>query len=822
MKLKLISIFCMTALISIYSQPFPNLNSSEIKLGLMKLNVLGTVLYVGAHPDDENTAVISYLAKGELLRTAYLSVTRGDGGQNLIGPEQSEQLGVIRTQELLEARKIDGGKQFFTRALDFGYSKSPAETFKIWNKNTILSDVVWIVRKFKPDVIIARFPETGEGGHGHHTASAILASEAFDLANNPSAFPEQLKYVTIWQPKRIFWNAWVKTLENKKINTAELPTINVGEYNPLLGKSYTEISALSRSMHKSQGFGASATRNNLLNHFVLLKGDLVKKDLFEEIDFTWNRVEGGEEIQKLIDKTISEFDDENPSASISDLAAIYTKIKNLEDEYWKEVKLAEVKELIRSCAGIWIEGIGTDEYAALGDQIKVQTSIVNRSSENFILKSISVNNETKKIENGSLKNGEMFTSDFVIHIPDDSKISNPYWLINEHSTGSFAVDDQTMIGLPESTAPFNCNFTVEIYGEEIEFSVPLYKRITDPVDGELYSQVKIAPPAVINIEKDLYFFNGTSSKEIKVTVQTFKDNLSGKIFFNINNGWKIEPAAIDFYDMNKNQKKDFFIKITPNQSAFQSEITAKVSIDGREYTKQIIRKQYKHIMPQTIFQDSKALLQSYDLTKTKLKKIGYISGSGDLIPNFLSDLGFDVVIFDDKQFNQNQLNQYDAIITGIRAYNTRDELAAFQKELFKYVENGGTLISQYNTTAQLILSPGIFPLKISHDRVTDENSAVKIINKNHKIFNYPYKITEDDFKGWIQERGLYFPAEWDEKYETLLSMNDDGENEKLSSILYAKYGKGTFVYTGLSFFREIPAGVEGAIKLFINILHAGT
>ncbi|MCZ7611023.1 MAG: PIG-L family deacetylase [Ignavibacterium sp.] len=822
MKIKLISIFCMTALISIYSQPFPNLNSSEIKLGLMKLNVLGTVLYVGAHPDDENTAVISYLAKGKLLSTAYLSVTRGDGGQNLIGPEQSEQLGVIRTQELLEARKIDGGKQFFTRALDFGYSKSPAETFKIWNKNTILSDVVWIVRKFKPDVIISRFPETGEGGHGHHTASAILASEAFDLANDPGAFPEQLKYVTIWQPKRIFWNAWVKTLENKKINTAELPTINVGEYNPLLGKSYTEISALSRSMHKSQGFGASATRNNLLNHFVLLKGDSVKKDLFEGIDFTWNRVEGGEEIQKLIDKTISEFDDENPSASISDLAAIYAKIKNLEDEYWKEVKLAEVKELIRSCAGIWIEGIGTDEYAALGDQIKIQTSIVNRSSENFILKSISVNNETKKIENGSLKNGEMFTSDFVIHIPDDSKISNPYWLINEHSTGSFAVDDQTMIGLPESTAPFNCNFTVEIYGEEIEFSVPLYKRITDPVDGELYSQVKIAPPAVINIEKELYFFNGTSSKEIKVTVQSFKDNLSGKVFFNMNNGWKIEPAAIDFYDMNKNQQKDFFIKITPNQSAFQSEITAKISIGGREYTKQIIRKQYKHIMPQTIFQNSKALLQSYDLTKTKLKKIGYISGSGDLIPNFLSDLGFDVVTFDDKQFNQNQLDQYDVIITGIRAYNTRDELAAFQKELFKYVENGGTLISQYNTTAQLILSPGIFPLKISHDRVTNENSVVKIINKDHKIFNYPYKITEDDFKGWIQERGLYFPAEWDEKYETLLSMNDDGENEKLSSILYAKYGKGTFVYTGLSFFREIPAGVEGAIKLFINILHAGT
>lgn len=821
MKLKLIAIFCMTTLISIYSQPNPNLSSSEIRLALNKLNVLGSVLYIGAHPDDENTAVISYLAKGKMLRTAYLSITRGDGGQNLIGSEQSEQLGVIRTQELLEARKIDGGEQFFTRALDFGYSKSPDEAFKIWNKNKILSDVVWIVRKFRPDVIIARFPTTGEGGHGHHTASAILASEAFNLANDPNAFPEQLKYISIWQPKRIFWNAWPQTLENKKIDLTKLPVINVGEYNPLLGKSYTEISALSRSMHKSQGFGSSATRNNMLNYFVLLKGDSVKQDLFEGIDLSWKRIEGGDEIEKLIKKAINEYDAENPSALISDLIPIYTKIKNLKDEYWKKVKLAEVKELIRSCGGIWIEAISNDEYYALGDQIKIQASIVNRSSENFILKNISINDEFHKAENTPLKKGEMFSYDFDIHIPDDLNISNPYWLRKKLEAGSFVVDDQTLIGLPESKAPFTCNFTVEIYGETIDFSVPLYKRITDPVDGELYSQVKISPPAVINIEKDLYFFNGYSSKDIKVTVQSFKDNLSGKILFNINNSWKIEPETIDFSDMKKNQKKDYFIKVTPSQSSDKSEIIAKVLIDNKEYSKKIIRKQYKHIMPQTIFQESKAVLQSYDLTKSKLKKIGYIPGSGDLIPDFLSDLEFDVIVFDDKQFSQNQLEQYDVIITGIRAYNTRDELSAFQKELFKYVENGGTLISQYNTTAQLILNPGIYPLKISHDRVTDENSPVKILNKDHKVFNFPYKITEDDFKGWIQERGLYFPNEWDSKYETLLSMNDNGESEKLSSLLYTKYGKGTFAYTGLSFFREIPAGVEGAIKLFINILHSG-
>ena len=821
MKLKLIAIFCFTAFISIHSQPKPSLSASEIKLALNKLKVLGSVLYVAAHPDDENTAVISYMAKGKMLRTGYLSITRGDGGQNLIGPEQSEQLGVIRTQELLEARKIDGGEQFFTRAVDFGYSKSADETFEIWDKDKILSDVVWAIRKFRPDVIITRFPTTGQGGHGHHTASAILALEAFDLANDPDAYPEQLNYLSTWQPKRIFWNAWAPALQNLNIDITKIPTINVGEFNPLLGKSYTEISALSRSMHKSQGFGSSAVRNNLLNHFLILNGDSVNSDLFEGIDISWNRIEGGAEIEGLINQAINTFNDENPAASIERLVSIYKKINSVKDEYWKNVKLNEIKELIRSCSGIWIEAISDDEFAALNDTLKVKTAIVSRSQNDFILKQVSINGNNKIIPNGYLKNGEMISQNFDIFIPEDSKVANPYWLDKQHAVGNSFIDDQTLIGTPESEPSFNCTFAIEIFGEVIDFNVPLYKRVTDPVDGETYRLVKIAPPVVINIEKDLYYFNGSSPKEIKLILKSFKNDLSGKIDLSINSGWKTEPGIIDFSGLKKNQKKEYLIKVTPNISSGKSELTAKVLVDDTEYKMSITQIEYKHFLPQTIFSECKAGLESFNFEYDGVNKIGYIMGSGDKIPDFLTDIGFDVYMLDDKNFNSNHLDQFDVIITGIRAYNTRDELNVFHKELIKYVENGGTVISQYNTTGDLILNPGIYPIKLSRDRVTDENSEVKILNKDHTVFNHPMKITEEDFEGWIQERGLYFPNEWDAKYEALLSMNDKGENPKSGSLLFLKYGKGTFIYTGLSFFRQIPAGVEGAIKLFINLIHSG-
>ncbi|MBK7630169.1 MAG: PIG-L family deacetylase [Ignavibacteriales bacterium] len=815
-------LFLMVASVHILSQPLPSMSSSEIKLALNKLDVLGSVLYFAAHPDDENTSLISYLAKGKLMRTGYLAMTRGDGGQNLIGTEQSDQLGVLRTQELLEARRRDGGEQFFTRAIDFGYSKSSEETFEFWDKEKVLSDVVWVIRNFRPDIIITRFPTTGQGGHGHHTASAILAVEAFNLANDPKAFTDQLKYVNTWQPKRVFWNAWLPALQNSNIDLSEIPSLNLGEYNSLLGMSYTEISALSRSMHKSQGFGASGIRNNILNYFSLLKGDSVRNDIFEGIDLSWDRVEGGNEIHSSIQKTITEFDDENPAASLDNLFLIREKILRLKDEYWKDVKLKEITELIRSCAGIWIEAISDNEFVSVGDTLNLKASIINRSEKDLTLNKVSVDLfDNKQVDNLILNNGELNSYDLKFFIPENTPISQPYWLQNGHNVGMYNVSDQNLIGWPEEKSKLICDFIVSYKNQSINFSIPIYNRINDPVDGEVYKPVVITPPVTVTLEKEIYFLSNKDEKEIKVTVQSFKNSVNGKINLNCSGGWKVFPNQIDFQIDKKNQKINFYVKVSPSSNGSNSELTANVIIDNKTYTKSPTRIDYKHILPQTIFYDSKAKLELFNFEKDVINKIGYIVGSGDKIPDFLSDLGFDVTLLDDKHFGSNNLNQYDVIITGIRAYNTVDNLALFHSELVKYVEQGGTLISQYNTTGDLVVEPGVYPLKISRDRVTDEKSKVDILIGEHQIFNKPFKITTDNFNGWIQERGLYFPNEWDKNYTALLSMNDKGETPKTGSLLITKYGKGTFVYTGLSFFREIPAGVEGAIKLFVNILYSG-
>ena len=804
-----------------FAQPKSDLNSAEIKLALVKLDVLGSVLYIAAHPDDENTAAISYFTKGMKLRTGYLALTRGDGGQNLIGPEQGEQLGVIRTQELLEARKRDGGEQFFTRAIDFGYTKSPTETFEFWDKEKILSDVVWVIRKFRPDVIITRFPPTGEGGHGHHTASAILASEAFDLAGKSDAFPEQLKFVKTWQPKRILWNAWLPALQNQKAETSGIISLNLGEFNPLLGKSYTEISALSRSMHKSQGFGASGVRNDLINYFKLLKGDSVSTEMFEGIDLSWKHVDEGNEIHELIKSASKNFDYENPAASLDNLFSIYEKIKSIKDEYWKEVKLKEITEIIRSCAGIWIEAITNDQYVAVGDTLQVKTSIINRSNSELSLSKIDLNFLDKASEfSEPLKKGESISNSFKLYIPATTEISQPYWLKNTHGIGMFEIKDQQHAGLPEEESKLQCTFTVSYKNHSIDFTIPIYNRMTDPVDGEVYKPVIITPPLTINIEKDIYFFSSNDPKEIKVTVQVFKNDLSGKLIFESDNGWKAEPNKYEFKLSSKNQKKEFYVKIIPSANNSNSYLKVKAQIGNETYSKSITRIEYKHFLPQTIFYDTEAKLESFAFQKDGIRKIGYITGSGDKIPEFLTDLGFDITLMNEKHFNANDINQYDVIITGIRAYNTQENLAVFQKDLNRYVEHGGTLVSQYNTSGNLLSQPGVIPLQLSRDRVTDENSAVDILDVNNQIFNKPFKISKKDFENWIQERGLYFPSEWDSKYIPLLSMNDKGESPKQGSLLVTKYGKGTFVYTSLSFFRQIPVGVEGAIKLFINLLYS--
>jgi len=818
---KLLFLFSLISLL-IYPQPNKVMSASEIKLALKKLNVLGSILYIGAHPDDENTAFLTYCSSEKLLRTGYLSLTRGDGGQNLIGNEQAELLGVIRTEELLQARKMDGAEQFFTRAIDFGYTKSPEETLKFWDKEKILSDVVWVIRKFKPDVIVTRFPITGEGRHGQHTASAILALEAFRLAGDPGAFPEQLEFVTPWQPKRIYWNGWTPAFNSMDISTDTLIFVNLGSYNPLFGKSYTEISEESRSMHKSQGFGFEAWRGNYLNYFLYMDGDKASNNLFNDIEISWRRINGTDKIGKLLKEAEQNFDEEIPSAIIPLLANAYSLMNRLDDNYWVQVKSRELLQIIKSCAGFWVEAIVDDKVFTLGEKVKVSTAIVNRSGLNFILEGVHVTYQTNdSLLNKHLQKGEIISLEKEIQIPENVQITQPHWL-KEKSTGNiFIIEDQLMRDLPINPPPLLAHFRVSLDNNKFIFTTPVLSRERVPTKGEVYYPVSIAPPVTVNFESNLYLFASIEKREVRLIIKNLKGNSSGKLSLIAPDGWIIEPSEIDFESINKNDEKQIIIYVTPSAEIDEAIIKAELTVDDKTYNNSFVTIDYDHIPLQTVFPQSKAKLVRLDDVQKIVNTIGYIEGSGDKIPYYLKELGFNVVYLKDEDLSNGNLDAYDVIIAGIRAYNTNKRMNIYQDKLMEYVYNGGTYIVQYNTLGKKYAEPGPYELKISRDRVTEENAKVKLLNPNHSLLNFPNRITEKDFEGWIQERGLYFPDEWDDSYEPLLEMNDQGESPKQGSVLYTEYGNGVFIYTGLSFFRELPVGVPGAYKLFINMISAG-
>jgi LmbE family N-acetylglucosaminyl deacetylase len=804
------------------TQPAKTYNTAEIKLALKKLSTLGSVLYIGAHPDDENTAYLSYCSSGKLLRTGYLSLTRGGGGQNLIGDEQGDLLGVIRTQELLQAREIDGAEQFFSRAVDFGYTKSPQETFKFWNKEELLSDVVWVIRKFKPDVIVTRFPVTGEGRHGQHTASAILALEAFELAGDSNAFTDQLKYVDVWSTKRIYWNAWNRALQQMNVDPDTLININLGAYNNLLGKSYTEISAVSRTMHKSQGFGDSGWRANYLNYFKHMGGANAEDNLFSDIDITWKRINGSEEVSSLINKAINEFNDENPAEIIPILIEAYKQVNELSNEYWSQLKAREILNLIRACAGIWIEAVTNERILTPGSSLTVNAGIVNRSDLPFNLEGIHITHQTEdSIINKLLLKGNFTEIEKKILLPYEMDNFQPYWLKDERTGSMYNIQDQSLRGTPENRSPLQAHFRVSINDTKLVFNTPVLYRINDPTRGEVYSPVVIAPPITVNFENILYLFHSNNAKQLTVTLKNYTEKSSGNLKFYAPGSWNIEPAEIDFSFTRKNEEKQFVLNITPPPGESQDEVTAELLIGEKIYSTSSANIRYDHIPLQTVFPTAKANLVKLDIGARVVKKIGYINGSGDKIPDYLRELGFAIELLSDVDLSNGSLSEYDAIVAGIRAYNTNDRMEFYQAKLLEYVKSGGTYIVQYNTLGKSYADPGPYELKISRDRVTEEDAVVKILSPDHPLMNFPNKISEKDFDGWIQERGLYFPSEWDDEYEALFEMNDIDESPKRGSLLYTEYGDGIFIYTGLSFFRELPAGVPGAYRLFVNLISAG-
>jgi LmbE family N-acetylglucosaminyl deacetylase len=812
-----------------FSQRPAKPNSVEIYNQIQKLNFLGSVLYIAAHPDDENTRLISYLSNEKKARTVYLSLTRGDGGQNLIGPELRELLGVIRTQELIEARKIDGGEQLFSRANDFGFSKNPDETLQIWDKDQVMSDVIWAIRKFQPDVIINRFDHRSPGTtHGHHTASAMLSFDAFDMANDKTVFPNQLSLVTTWQPKRLFFNTswWFYGSKEKfeKSDKSNLSKLQTGVYYQSVGKSNQEIAALSRSCHQSQGFGNTGTRGEEDEYLELLKGENItdKTNLFEGIDTSWNRVNGGNAIGEILNAVEKNFDFKNPSASIQELVKAYNLIQKLDNQHWKTVKTEEIKKIIAACSGLYLEAVAESQSVTTGNSIKVKLEAINRSSVPMKWKSTNSFPENEEdFISIDLKNNTLYNNSLTLEVPDNVNYTSPYWLKEKGMVGMYRVDEQQNIGIPDVLRQAKVAFEIEINGVTIPFERYIVYKYNDDVKGEVYQPLDVIPAVTSAITEKVYVFNSSKSQTVTVKIKAGKENVNGKIELEIPTNWSVSPKEIPFKLTKKDEEQLAVFSVSPSKEASEIVIKSKITVDNQVFDNEKIEINYSHIYKQIVLKPSEAKAFKVDI-KIKYEKIAYIMGAGDEVPKSLKQMGYEVEIIKPEEISATRLLNFDVVMTGIRAYNTVSELAFKQSILLDFVKNGKTMIVQYNTLDDLV-TPTIAPylLKISRDRVTEENAEVRFLAPEHPILNYPNKITESDFNGWKQEQGLYYPNEWDKNFTAILSANDKGEKPKDGAILVAKYGKGNYIYTGLSFFRELPEGVIGAYRLMANMISIG-
>lgn len=810
-------------------------HAAEILHRMQKLNVLGSVLYIVAHPDDENTRLIAWLANGKKVRTGNLSLTRGDGGQNLIGPELGDALGIIRTQELLEARRIDGGEQFFTRAVDFGFSKNAAESFEKWGKQEVLSDVVRVIRMFRPDIIITRFAPDRSAGHGHHEASAILAEEAFDLAGDPKAFPEQLgQGLEVWQPRRLFFNGstwWKKDLAEIAKNDPDWFTVDVGGYDPLLGLSYTEIAGRSRSMHKSQGFGAAETRGEMLEYLKLVKGDRPRtKDIFEGIDMTWGRVKGGSPIGQMIDRMIASYDLTQPSKSLDQLRKVgYEMDETLGGDdkplsmisIWEHKRGYQQMQLELDCMGAAFEVLADASIFSEADSIRLTTNAIQRSTP-LPNMTLAVHPLTDNLDKAGL---EFQTSKRLVLKPSRWVIE-PFWLSKPHNDlyviPAIDVGTPNQKALPVSIAP--ANFTPT---EDWIFNGVLMYKWVDRVAGERIRPVYVTPVASVIPKSDVLIARG-GPQSITVEVEALTDSLTGQLNVTLPEGWGTTKDLKLVNIAKRNERQRFTYQLIPGDKAKPGAVKFTFSGPKGSADRTLHEIDYPHIMPQVYYTPAEVKLVPLEV-KTTAKRVGYVKGAGDEVPQALELLGVVVEFIEPSTAKLEELRKYDAIVTGIRAYNATKGMKELHPLLLQYVKEGGTLIVQYNTTPRFAVSGvedfqidpstlGPHPFKITRDRVTVEEAPPTFLDPKHPLLNTPNTITAQDFEGWVQERGLYFAGDLGDKYTPLIAWNDPGEQPLTGGLITCDHGKGRFIYTGISFFRQLPAGVPGAYRLFANLI----
>ena len=797
------------------------------QLALERLKVLASVLMIGAHPDDENTALLAYLARGRKARAAYLSLTRGEGGQNLIGAEQGELLGLIRTQELLAARRIDGAEQFFTRAIDFGYSKSAEETLAKWGRATILADVVWTIRRFRPDVVVIMSAGTSLEGHGHHQGAGILGREAFSAAADRSRFPEQLRWVEPWQAKRLLARGYASSRPQATGDgTGPAVEIDTGEFDPLLGFSYSEIAGMSRSMHRTQGMGAPERRGAAKSYPVLVAGDPARGDIFDGIDTTWNRLPGGAPAGKIFEEAARTFRPEQPEKTVPLLLQARPLVAAIKAP-WATLKLQELDEAIALCAGLWL-GASTERHAVVpGESLQVSFEVINRSRTSLALRSVRLEGmagaPAAEFAAAPLAYNEPDRRSLKVTIPADQPYSQPFWLQKPSQGSAYVVEDPEMVGLPEPPAILRARFRIQAGSEEIDLVRPVLRRYVDRVEGETARPLVVVPPVAVSISEPVVMFPDAQAKTVEVLLRSNVAGASGELRLEAPAGWRVQPRAASFRVPEAGQETTLAFTLSAPPGPARGELRAVAQVSGREISSGMQVIAYPGLPPQTVFPPSSAGLVRADV-RTLARKVGYVMGAGDEAPRALRQMGCEVTLLGADELARGDLSRFDAIVTGVRAYNVRADLAAHHQRLMDYVQRGGTLVVQYNVadgrSPASLEKIGPYPLRVGRDRVSVEEAPVTILNPKHPLLAAPNQIGEEDFRGWVQERGLNFASQWDPQYEPLFESHDPQEEPLRGGTLYARYGKGAYVFTAFSWFRQLPAGVPGAFRIFANFLSA--
>jgi len=803
----------------------------ELEQSLHRLNELGTVLMIAAHPDDERTAVLAYFARGRHMRTAYLSLTRGEGGQNLIGPEQGAQLGLIRTQELLAARQIDGAEQFFTRAIDFGFTKTASETLEKWGHDRILGDIVWIVRSYRPDVVILCFSGTPRDGHGQHQVSAMLGREAYAAAADAAKFPGQLRYVQPWHAARLvqaegFGGPPGAGRGGPAAASPALPDageVDTGAFNPILGYSYEELAVLSRSMHHSQGTGAMRRPGPSRTRFGLLAGQPGSGDLFDGIDTTWNRLPGGAAVGQIFAQAIREFEPAHPEKAIPLLTKARPLVAAISDPLAK-LKLAELDEALARCAGIWMEAQAHQPEAVPGADLAITTTVLNRSSADVAFEGARIEgawNQELSAKPAHLGSNQSAVVDFHAAVPPGQPYSQPYWLVKPPAGDVYTVDDQKLIGLPDGPPVAEVRARLTIGGAPVELVRPVHFRYAGHAEGERVQPLVVVPAVAVNLPDPVVVFPAASARKVHVAVMADAANASGELRLDVPAGWKAEPRAQAFHIANSGEQQEMAFDVTPPSGETIASMRAVATVGGREIAAGVRTIDYPHIPVQTLFPPSDLKLVRDDIRVT-VHQVGYIMGAGDEMPDALRQLGLTVTLLSASDLAQGDLSRFDAIVAGVRAYNVRADLRANQQRLLDYVRGGGAYIVQYQTGDSL-LNMGPYPFTVpagTRYRVTVEEAPVTFPHPESSLLETPNRITPKDFEGWVQERGLYFATQWDSHYQTVMASHDPGEEPLEGGELWTHYGKGVYIFTSYSWFRQLPAGVPGAYRLFANLLSA--